>query len=110
MKILASHLPGKPSDPPDDVHLIHQALIGRIMSVVRNDAHLRWIAVGNVLQPFRYKPHTVMKNEDTGRRWHASASIDQHHVAAVEGRRHAVPFHMHDPQVGGIRFEPLLDP
>ena len=56
------------------------------------------------------RSHAVVKHEYPGRRWRAPAEVDQHDVAIVECRHHAVALDMHDAQIGRVGSQIVLYP
>ena len=60
--------------------------------------------------PFGEEAHAVVKHEYAGRCWRTPAEVDQHDVAVVECRHHAVALDMHDAQVGWVGSQILLYP
>ena len=70
----------------------------------------RRIAVGDVLQPLGDPSHAVVKREYARRSWRAPAEVDQHDVAIVERRHHAVALDMHDAQIGRVGSQIVLYP
>src|SRR5690606_8086464 len=87
---ITSYLPSEPADPADDLDLIGGTLIGRVKRVVGNDPHLRRLRVRDVLEALGDEPHTIEQHEDAWRGRHAARKIDEHDIAVVERRHHAV--------------------
>ena len=91
-----SHLARQPTYSSNDVDLLATAFVGLVDRIVGDDPNSRRIAVGDVLQPLGDQSHAVVKHEYTRRSWRAPAEIDQHDVAIVKCRHHAVALDMHD--------------
>ena len=87
--------------------LVRRSLVGAVEAVVRDDAYRGRVAVRDVLEPLGHQPHPVVQNEDAGRVRRAARHVDKHRVAVEQRGRHAVAFHMHDPQLGGAVLDLL---
>ena len=90
--------------------LVGRSLVGAVEPVVRDDAYRGRVAVRDVLEPLGHQPHAVVEDEDAGRVWRAPRHVDQHRVAVEQRGRHAVAFHMHDPQLRGACSQAVPDP
>lgn len=97
-----SHLARKPAYPSNDVDFVPAAFVRLVERIVRDDANPRWIAVGDVLEPFGYETHAIVKHKYAGWRGRAPAQVNQHDVAIVERWHHAVALDMHYAQIGWI--------
>lgn len=63
-----------------------------------------------MLEPLCDQTHAIVEHEDAGRVGQLARHVDQHRIAAQQGRCHAVPFHMHDPELRGAGLQFLADP
>ena len=95
---------------PTIADLGREALVGTVAWIVRDDPQPRRFAHRHVLDPLGDEPEPVVEDEDAGRTRRLVAQIQEHGVAVLERRQHAVPLDLQKPQARRRRPERIPDP